>query len=246
METDRAATTALRPQRPGGNELPALLRAFYDALFASFGPQHWWPGRTRFEVVVGAILTQNTAWTNVEKAIARLRERRMLTAEALHRATPGEIAGLIRPAGYFNVKAARLKAFTDRLFERHGGSLRRLFRLDDGALRKELLSVKGIGPETADSIMLYAARRAVFVIDAYTKRILTRHGLADHAADYAGLQRLFMDNLPPDTALFNEYHALLVKAGKDFCRPAAPRCGPCPLNPYLEGDGPLLQKSHGR
>ena len=210
------------------------LMDYYRTLFAAFGPQNWWPGRTRFEVIVGAILTQNTAWTNVEKAIKNLKRERLLTPEAVRRASKEKLAALIRPAGYFNIKAGRLKNFVDFLFERHGGSLRRLFsKRDTGELRTELLSVKGIGPETADSILLYAARRAEFVVDAYTKRVLARHGLSHNGADYEEVKALFMDNLPRDEALYNEYHALFVRVGKEFCRTKNPLCTDCPLKRYL-------------
>ena len=211
------------------------LRAVYRALFLHFGPQHWWPGRTRFEVMVGAILTQNTAWTNVEKAIANLRAARALTPAHLHALPRAELARLIRPAGYFNLKAGRLHAFTGWLMESHGGSLDRLFRLDTPALRAELLAVKGIGPETADSMVLYAAHRPQFVIDAYTRRLLERHGWAHPKATYDELAALFHSLVPRDRAVYNEYHALLVALGKNYCRPT-PRCGACPLRRWLPAE----------
>lgn len=217
---------------PPKNKRRPPLRRVYKTLFQAWGPQHWWPGRTRFEVIVGAILTQNTAWTNVEKAIARLRRAKALTPARLHQADLQDLAEWIRPAGYFNVKARRLRAFTSLLFERHKGSLSHLFALDTPTLRQTLLSVNGIGPETADSIILYAAQRPVFVVDAYTRRVLLRHNWLSPEAGYDDIARLFMDQLPPDTALYNEYHALIVKLGKDFCRPT-PRCAHCPLKPYL-------------
>ncbi len=211
----------------------STLLTFYELLYTAFGPQGWWPGRTRFEMITGAILTQNTAWTNVERAIRNLKKAGLLSPRKMHSATTSELSELIIPAGYFNVKARRLKNFTDHLFERHGGNLTRLFAQDTLTLRQELLLINGIGPETADSIVLYAAGKPAFVIDAYTKRILTRHGLIGEEATYGEMQRLFTTELEADTALYNEYHALIVKTGKDYCRPKAPKCGPCPLGALL-------------
>lgn len=213
------------------------LRRVYAALFRHFGPQHWWPGRTRFEVIVGAILTQNTAWSNVERAIRNLRGRGWLTPAALHAAPVAALAGAIRPAGYFNVKARRLRAFTDMLHRDFGGSLDRLFRLDTAALRARLLATHGIGPETADSIALYAAGRPLFVVDAYTRRMLERHGWAVSGAPYDGIRGLFERVLPRDTTLYNEYHALIVALGKHVCRPR-PACDRCPLRRFLPGGRP--------
>jgi endonuclease III related protein len=207
----------------------------YRRLYTAFGPQHWWPGRTRLEIIVGAILTQNTAWSNVEKAIARLRRARALNVRALHGAPLARLADWIRPAGYFRVKARRLRAFTAMLTARHGGDLRRLFRLPTAALRRELLAVNGIGPETADSILLYAAGRPVFVVDAYTRRFMMRHGWIGADAGYDDVARVFTERLPRSARLYNEYHALIVALGKNFCRPR-PRCGECPLRRWpLEG-----------
>ncbi|MBI5886973.1 MAG: endonuclease III domain-containing protein [Deltaproteobacteria bacterium] len=210
-----------------------VLTTYYDAMFAAFGPQGWWPARTRFEVIVGAILTQNTAWTNVEAAIKELKAAGLLRPEAMHRAGLAHIARCIRSAGYFNVKARRLKNFTDYLFERHGGSLDRLFKTDGATLRSTLLGLNGIGPETADSIILYAAGKPEFVIDAYTKRIFSRHGLISEAAGYDEVKALFTGCLPPDAALFNEYHALIVVTAKEFCKSRKPVCEACPLKAYL-------------
>jgi len=204
------------------------LTEIYELLFDCFGPQHWWPGETKFEIAVGAILTQNTNWTNVEKAITNLKNADLLSAEKLHNLEAGDLAVLIRPAGYFNVKAKRLKNFLDWLFENHEGSLADLDHIDTEQLRADLLSVNGIGRETADSILLYALDRPVFVIDAYTARVVFRHRLIDAEADYEQLRELFQSNLPEDIQLFNEYHALLVRVGKEFCRPK-PKCPHCPL-----------------
>lgn len=211
----------------------ALLKDYYLRLFENFGPQGWWPGRTRFEVIVGAILTQNTSWTNVEKAIGNLRRAGLLTPAKLHAARTPRVAALIRSAGYFNIKAERLRNFTSFLFKDHGGSLDKLFKADSSMLRAELLAINGIGPETADSIMLYAAGRPEFVIDAYTKRIFSRHGLTDPDAGYDELKSLFMESLPKDAALFNEYHALIVRTAKDYCKTKDPLCSGCPLKGYL-------------
>lgn len=219
---------------PSTNANPPL-RAVYRALHHHFGPQHWWPGGTRFEVIVGAILTQNTAWSNVEKAIARLRAARVLNPARLHALPRARLAELIRPAGYFNVKAARLHAFTALLHEKYGGSLTRLFRRPTGTLRLTLLSVPGIGPETADSILLYAADRPVFVVDAYTRRLTERHGWTHTRATYDEVAQLFTRVVPASRPVYNEYHALLVALGKHYCRPT-PRCDECPLRRWLPAE----------
>jgi len=204
------------------------IQTIYDRLFERFGPQHWWPGETPFEIIVGAILTQNTNWTNVEKAIGNLKKAGVLTPDKLHALDVGALAELIRPAGYFNIKAGRLKHFLDRLFERFEGQLDRLGALPADRLREELLSIKGIGPETADSIALYAFDKPVFVVDAYTGRILGRHGLLEPQAGYEEVRMLFESTLPRDVRLYNEYHALLVRLGKEHCKPK-PQCAGCPL-----------------
>jgi len=209
--------------------LSNTLKKSYNKLLRAFGPQHWWPGDTPFEVIVGAILTQNTAWTNVEKAIHNLKKAKLLTPGKLHDLSQDEIAKYIRPAGYFNIKAKRLKHFLNYLFDNYGGNLKKMFKKRTDALRRELLSVNGIGPETADSILLYAGNHPVFVVDAYTKRIFSRHQVVKTDADYHNIQELFMKNLPHVVKMFNEYHALIVKAGKDFCRTRKPMCSRCPL-----------------
>lgn len=203
----------------------------YQLLFDAFGPQHWWPGDTRIEIITGAILTQNTNWTNVEKAINNLKAAGCLSAEKLHSLELSKLAELIRPAGYYNIKAKRLKNFLDWLFENYGGNLKNLDSLNTEQFREDLLAVKGIGRETADSILLYAFERPVFVVDAYTARITIRHRLIEPDADYEQLRYLFESNLPEDIQLFNEYHALLVRTGKEFCRPKA-RCPGCPLEKH--------------
>ncbi|MCI0498119.1 MAG: endonuclease III domain-containing protein [Planctomycetales bacterium] len=200
----------------------------YNRLYDRYGPQHWWPGETPFEIIVGAILTQNTAWSNVEKAIGNLNKADRLTPEKLHRLSVEQLAGYIRPAGYFNIKADRLKHFLDWLFEKHGGSLEHLKALSPLTLREQLLAIKGIGPETADSICLYAFSKPIFVVDAYTARIFGRHGMVEPGSGYEQVQDLFHGGLDKDIALYNEYHALIVRAGKEHCKPK-PRCSGCPL-----------------
>jgi endonuclease-3 related protein len=202
----------------------------HDRLLAYFGPQHWWPGETPFEIMVGAVLTQNTAWTNVEKGIANLKERGLLTFAAMAALPHAVLAELIRPCGYFNVKATRLHNLFALIRERFAGDLERFAAEELPDLRQALLAVKGIGPETADSILLYAAGKPTFVVDAYTHRILSRHGLVpEEEVLYDEMQRLFMAALPPDPELFNEYHALIVRTAKEFCKKSNPRCGECPL-----------------
>ncbi len=204
------------------------LRHIYRSLHRAYGPQHWWPARNATEVVVGAILTQNTSWKNVEKAVQNLRAARALSWPALRKLDEREIARLIRPSGVFRVKAARLKAFVDTLFRDYGGSLRSMCGGNLESARRRLLAVHGIGPETADAILLYAAGRPTFVVDAYTKRVLRRHRLIDARAGYEAIRALFHTSLPRDEAMFNEYHALLVTVGKKHCRAVA-QCEGCPL-----------------
>jgi len=207
--------------------------AVHDALFAAYGPQRWWPARTPFEVMVGAVLTQNTAWTNVEKAIANLHAADAMDAEIILHAPPPRVAAWIRPAGYFNVKAKRLRNFCAWYVERGGGKTLR--RLDTAALRHELLSINGVGPETADDILLYAFHRPIFVIDAYTRRLFSRLRMAEGDESYDTLRGQIEASLHRETRgkrelvpLFNEYHALIVRHGKDVCKPR-PRCELCCL-----------------
>jgi endonuclease-3 related protein len=199
-------------------------------LYRAFGPQRWWPARTPLEVVVGAILTQNTAWSNVAAAIKNLKGAGVLSFKALADLPEKRLARLIRPAGYFNIKARRLKHFLAYFGRRYQGRFERMRRGATPFLREELLAVNGIGPETADSILLYALKRPVFVVDAYTKRIFSRHGLCASDEDYHALQKLFQAALPRDEGIFNEYHALIVACAKEFCRKVRPRCGACPLH----------------
>ncbi len=208
------------------------LKRVYQPLRNAQGYQHWWPAESPFEVMVGAILTQNTAWTNVEKAIKNLKNAGKLSLRALLGIKPKKLAGLIRPAGYFNIKADRLKHFVDFFDEEYGGNLQRMSREDTNVLREKLLKVKGIGPETADSIVLYAIGKLRFVIDAYTKRIFTRHRLHDSHATYEEWQKMFEANLPQSLDLYNDFHAQIVEVGKNYCR-SKPRCETCPLRSFL-------------
>jgi endonuclease-3 related protein len=207
------------------------LMEMYHLMLNHFGPQHWWPAADALEMMVGAILTQNTSWKNVEKAIKNLKKRSILNIRALHSISVPELAEEIRPAGYFNIKAARLKNLINFIVERYNGDVSMLLTEKTDILREGLLSIRGVGSETADSILLYAVGRPIFVIDSYTHRILNRHGLADDQASYHELQELFMDNLAEDTGLFNEFHALIVGIGKQYCR-RKPLCGKCPLEKW--------------
>ncbi len=204
------------------------LQSIFDLLFDHFGPQLWWPGDTALEIIVGAILTQNTSWTNVLKAISNLKDADALDARRLHEMEPSALAELLRPAGYFNVKTKRLKAFMEFLCNNYNGDPVALFAEGSDGMRERLLAIHGVGEETADSILLYAGEFPFFVVDAYTKRIFSRLGIIDAKASYQQVQSLFMDNLPIDVSLYNEYHALLVAQGKHNCRPK-PGCAPCPL-----------------
>lgn len=205
------------------------LREIYQKLFRSLGPQHWWPGETPFEIAVGAILTQNTNWGNVEKAIGSLKKYRALSARVIHETSVKKLAGLIRPAGYFNVKALRLKSFIGFLMDAYQGSMKKMEDEDMNSLREKLLRINGIGPETADSILLYALEKPVFVIDAYTKRALWRHGIMEYNKSYKEFQDLFHSQLQRDVKLFNEYHALFVRVGQTYCKRKEPLCDKCPL-----------------
>ena len=199
----------------------------YNLLLKHFGPQKWWPADTEFEVIVGAILTQNSNWKNVERAIANLKENNLLEPEGIHNLSEEKLKRLIRPAGYYNSKARKLREFTDFLFENYK-DLDEFLGLPTEQLREQLLSVWGIGPETADSIVLYAAKKPSFVVDAYTRRIFSRIGLVDDRIGYDELKKFFEDNLPKDAALYQEFHALIVELGKNYCK-VKPRCKECPL-----------------
>lgn len=211
------------------------LIGIYKELHSAFGPQHWWPADTDLEVMVGAILTQNTNWGNVEKAIGNLKRARLLSLEALVRVPRARLARLIRPAGYFNSKSDHLKHLV-RFLSGYRGGIKAMKRADVPGLRARLLAVKGVGPETADSILLYALDKPVFVIDAYTKRIFSRHGFIDADAAYDNIQKLFMGALPRDVRIYNEYHALIVRLAKEHCSKTKPRCAQCPLAILKKGD----------
>ena len=204
----------------------------YQRLLEHFGPQSWWPGETAIEIVVGAILTQNTNWSNVTKAIDRLRNNALLDFAALEELDPLVLAEYIRPSGYYNIKAVRLKNFLRMVRERYEGELDLLLGDSTQSARENLLSVRGIGPETADSILLYAGNHPVFVVDAYTYRIFFRHFLLSEPTEYHEVQEAFTDNLPQDVQLFNEYHALIVQLGKHFCKKSNPLCANCPLQDF--------------
>ncbi len=211
----------------------SLLKELYDILWEALGSQGWWPGDTQFEVALGAILTQNTNWNNVAQAITMIKDRGLLAPQALHDLPEAELARLIRPAGYYNIKARRIKNFLDFLATHYRNSMARMVAADLEALRPALLAVNGIGPETADSILLYALDKPTFVVDAYTFRILSRHGLLPEACSYEELRLLFMEHLPTQLSLYQEYHALLVRVGKEWCRPQ-PQCAACPVNGWLD------------
>lgn len=230
----RRATGAMQAITPSGE----LLR-YYDALSGALGPMHWWPAQTPFEVIVGAILTQSTAWGNVERAISNLRSARILSPSAMLRVPMSRLAALVRPSGYFRQKAKKLKAFVNFLQAEYGGSLERMFGVPTLELRERLLSVHGIGPETADSILLYAGNHPVFVVDTYTHRIFARHGISGGKPDYENVRALVENSIPRRAELFNEFHALIVNTGKNWCRKSAPRCGECPLRSFLPPDSPL-------
>ncbi|MDN4186334.1 MAG: endonuclease III domain-containing protein [Dehalococcoides mccartyi] len=208
--------------------LSQKLSDIYQCLLDKYGPQHWWPAESQFEMMAGAVLTQSAAWTNVEKAIARLKEADLLSPEAIMKADEDTLAEAIRPSGYFNVKTRKLKALAAWLVAGYNGQADKLLPAETDALRQELLEVWGIGEETADSILLYACGKPVFVIDAYTRRIFSRLGLAERDAGYDRLQRLFTANLAADAAVFNEYHALIVRHAKEHCR-VKPVCQGCVL-----------------
>lgn len=218
------------PMRPPRAE---LLMEIYQRLSRHFGPQHWWPGDSPLEIIMGAILTQNTAWANVEKSIGKLRNAGALSFEALSDITEEALAELIRTCGYYRIKARRIKNLIVAVQEQGGGHLAEFLSLPLYKLRKKLLAISGVGPETADSILLYAAQRPIFVVDAYTCRALSRHAWISANAKYEEIQSLFMQ-LPPDVALYNEYHALWVALGKSYCK-QRPRCAGCPLEVFFGG-----------
>jgi endonuclease-3 related protein len=205
------------------------LQEAFERLLTAFGPQQWWPGDSPFEVMVGAVLVQNTAWRNVERAIANLREENLMDPLRLFALPVDELAELIRPAGYYQLKARRLRNLLQLVVQSYAGSLDKMFATELAALREQLLGVHGIGPETADAILLYAGGLPTFVVDTYAHRVLVRHGWIGDDASYDEIKELFEASLPADQALYNEYHALLVRVGKDYCKRSQPRCDACPL-----------------
>lgn len=230
---------------------PEILMEMYDAMLAKFGPQHWWPARKhltphdrKLEICLGALLTQNTNWVNVEKALDRLDTAGAMRVDMLATLKQPELAELIRPSGYFNVKAARLKNFIDVIERDYAGDVEKLLRLPLSKLRPVLLAINGIGPETADSMILYAAGKRTFVVDAYTRRICLRHGLITPDDNYHEIKALYESRVPPLTGLYNEYHAQLVAVGKHFCRPKA-RCQGCPLE-FFDHDPSFGRPQAGR
>jgi endonuclease-3 related protein len=220
------------------NTVRRNLRQAYELMFEHFGHRHWWPAETPFEVCVGAILTQNTNWGNVEQALSNLKRENLMQPSRLFALPESRLADLLRPAGYFNVKARRLRSFLKILVEQYGGQIHRLFEGTTDVVRERLLSINGVGPETADSMLLYAGGRARFVIDAYTKRIFHRHGWCHPEAKYAELQAICESGLnhqPPGKCLgyWQDFHAQFVAVGNRYCRPKNPRCEVCPLKPLL-------------
>ncbi len=216
-----------------------LLLDYYHAMLTGLGPSAWWPGETPFEIALGAILTQNTAWTNVEKAICNLRESRLLDPVALSKVADADLADLIRPSGFFRIKTVRVRNFLHFLQETCGLDMTGLHGMSMEELRPALLGVSGIGPETADSILLYALGQPSFVVDAYTRRIFSRHGLVPEDIGYGELREFFMDALPKDASLYGEYHALIVRTGKGWCAKRKGKCAACPLEPLLKEPCPL-------
>jgi endonuclease-3 related protein len=222
---------------PPRDPIKARILRLHVALLRRFGPQRWWPGRSAYEIAVGAVLTQNAAWTNAALAVAALRARRLLDPQRLMALPEAELAAIIRSAGTYQVKARRLREFTRWLLHRFDGRFHGPRRAPLGALRAELLAVPGLGPETVDAILLYAANRPIMVADAYTRRVLARHRLIASNPSYEATRAFLEAHLPSDPALFNELHALLVAVGKAFCR-ATPYCAECPLRPDLRGRPP--------
>jgi endonuclease-3 related protein len=207
--------------------IPQRLNKIFRILLETFGPRNWWPGETPLEVIIGAVLTQNTSWKNVERAIGNLKTKKLLDIKKLYNITPSLLAEIIRPAGYFNIKAARIKNVIKVLYEHYNSNIERLSSVDIHELRRIVLAINGIGPETADSILLYALGKPIFVVDAYTKRFLKNHRLYD-GESYADVQAYFMKHLPSDVYLFNEFHALIVYLCQSYCK-KTPLCRECPL-----------------
>lgn len=223
--------------------LTDTLMEIYDLLYERFGPQNWWPAETRFEVIVGAILTQSTSWRNVEKAISNLKAAGILSLDGLLRTDIHKLAELIRPSGYYNMKARKLKAIASFLSKNSYSDLDVLFKRPLDEVRRDLLGVYGVGPETADSILLYAGGLPSFVVDAYTRRVFGRLGIMQPDLPYEQVRSFFMDNLPPSAQLYNEYHALIVILGKEICTSRNPKCDLCPVRPLAHGSSFCLTLS---
>ncbi len=219
---------------------PAVIRSVYQRLFDAFGPQHWWPADSPFEVMVGAVLVQNTAWKNVPRAIRRLRDASALSPDAIHGMPIPTLQRLVLPTGTYRVKARRLKSLIDFLFDQYNGCVETMLKANSEVLRRQLLDVHGIGPETADSILLYAQNVPSFVVDTYTRRVFGRHTWIDYFAPYEMIKAYFEANMPADAAMYNELHALLVQVGIRYCR-KTPRCQQCPLASLLPADGACLE-----
>jgi endonuclease-3 related protein len=224
-------------ERPHAHSQPSpTLRRYYVTVLRHLGPQGWWPARTRLEVILGAILTQNTAWTNAARAIARLRRAGFLNLRKLRGASPAELEMCIRPAGFYRQKTTAIRSFLEWLDGAYAGSLHKTFSQPPDRLREELLGLCGLGPETVDAILLYAGGKPFFVADAYTRRVLARHALVSPRAGYAAVQQFVHRSLPPDPEMFNEFHALLVEVGKRYCQRRQALCGECPLMGFLPPD----------
>ncbi len=225
--------------RPSEVEPGVTLRQFFAKMLAELGPQDWWPARTRLEIILGAILVQNTAWQNAARALKQLRQRGLLNLARLQSASRVELESCVRPAGFFRQKTRTIQNFLGWLERNCRGSLATMFSLKAEEARRQLLEINGLGPETVDAILLYAGRRPLFVADNYARRILARHEMVMPGADYAEIQRFMHQHLPADPGLFNEYHALLVEVGKQYCKRQAPRCDECPLQGFLGQNQPM-------
>ncbi len=225
---------------PASDTIRRRVETLYKHLEIHFGPTGWWPADTPFEMAIGAILTQNTAWSNVEKAIDNLKKSDCLTPTAIMASTKEQLEELIHPSGFFRQKSERLKRFCDYLIAKHGGDMARMARIPLKRLRTELLSINGIGPETADDILLYACEKPIFVVDAYTRRIFSRHSLVPADIDYDALQHFFHQHLPPDIQHYKELHGLIVWTGKYYCS-KQPKCDGCPLHTMLQKGEPVLE-----
>jgi len=214
----------------GDNEICSQLHAFYESMYGYFGPRGWWPGESQFEICVGAILTQSVSWKNVAKAIDNLKSIGLLDIFEMYHRPVEDIEVCIVPTLYYKMKARKLKCFVNHLVEKYNGDFSRMFNKSIAELRKELLGIYGIGPETADSIILYAAEKPIFVVDAYTRRIFSRLGFWNEIVTYEQMQEFFMKHLPPETQFYNEYHAQIVGVGNRFCSNKKPRCAECPIS----------------